>query len=105
MGQKLVACFPPPPPTATERKLSEQMLSPLQLSSGTNNGVIEDHFECDKTATIRVFESEDFSKIKEKIFLAFGGNQLHPELWPNNQELCLQGEWLPRYEKTDRLLK
>ncbi|CAF4138079.1 unnamed protein product, partial [Adineta steineri] len=90
MGQKLVACFRPPPPIAVEQKLSEQVPPPPQLSSGTNNGVTEDHLECDKTATIRIFESEDFSEIKEKIFLAFGGNQLHPELWLDNQELDVQ---------------
>ncbi|CAF0949245.1 unnamed protein product [Adineta steineri] len=32
MGQKLVACFRPPSPLAAERKLSEQVPSPPQLS-------------------------------------------------------------------------
>jgi hypothetical protein len=41
--------------------------------------------------------------MKERIFLAFGGAQLHPELWPANQHIRLRGEWSLWMEESDRL--
>ncbi|CAF1474403.1 unnamed protein product, partial [Didymodactylos carnosus] len=43
-------------------------------------------------ATIRACANERFLEMKERIFHAFGGGQSHPELWPDNQEICLTGE-------------
>ncbi|CAF4408783.1 unnamed protein product, partial [Didymodactylos carnosus] len=54
-------------------------------------------------ATIRVCANERFLEMKERIFHAFGGGQSHPELWPDNQEMLLTGEWSSYLHDTDRL--